>query len=494
MEDVGHYIVVVPGGLKFMKILQGLIKLLQVQTLKLHNRTEWLDLPTEDIFDVKVRLEAQKKFTCLQKVHGIVDKAAHMEIKSYQRKTEMLNYYIKSLERDSQRNEHPAANNNNALKSEVDAICGKMQQVMSMVSDLEKTCGTNPDLPNDPFEQIALTDEVSQIINHHNWPSATTEEYTHKISCMSILEMTSRILSAGGLDNINPLNPCQVGERNLNMTKYLQKISLTERELKLVIYNLETDQNRHRRNQVLRPKTAVMYPQRDYQLIEVEDCDLGACFTKLQLMPELMLPQQYRLCLNDILPEPGAVLSPVTGSTLNLTSDHTSSRSLLGTTGKSFYSTVKKRTKAMSVLKTISRNKCHKRSKVNMDALKELARNGFNEAMLDSSTITWKKKSGNGTSRAEISESDTTTQSAGATRLSGMFSDMVPKFNSTAIFNSTTIEHPIAFSDITNKEDNLVNKESGLFEGRSHFKQFQEIAKSEEQENILDCSDSVLIN
>lgn len=458
MDEVGNYIVVVPGGLKFMKMLLGLIRLVQIEAIKGNTRTEWLDLPVDKIFDAEKRQQVQIEYKSLQDVHQQRQKVAQKELKAYRKKTEMLNYYIRGLE--SHLANTPYEQIDDSLTKEVEQICGKMQQVMVLVSDLEKTCGSGPDIHNDPFERLNLSNAISRTVEHHKW-LMSSEEYTHKINCGLILDVASRILGELNREPIEvaDLNPFDVVKQNHDMALFLRNLSTTEWEVKLYQCQLKQDENQHKENLALHPQAPVVFPERDLQLLEFEDYDLEAFYAELQRRPDILSQPVYRLALDDVIPENTITVSPPGGKSMNLTNDRSMSSSLMTAQKKGLSTTVRKRTKAMSVLKTISRGT--KKSKVNMEALKELAKNGFNESMLDSSTITWKKKSVNVSCRAEVSQSESMRPGTGNTRLSGLFSDsMVPKFNSTAIFNSTTNEQAqqMVFNDITNKEAAVVKE------------------------------------
>ena len=501
LEEVGQYIVVVPGGHKFMKVLLELIKLLQMETLKSHNRTEWLDLPAEEIFSDEIRAEAQQQFECLQRVHQEINQAAQKELKRHRKKTEIIKYYIKELETHLE--EAPNENLDDTLQREVKEICGKMEQVMRLVSDLEKTCGSSPDQHSNPFERLHLSNAISRIVEHHKW-ILKPDEYTHKINCSSILDIASRIMRelVEHPIQVADVNPIDLVNQNHDLEIFLRNVATVEGDLQLLQHNIRVDEQRHKDHEMLHPKERVVFPERDYPLVEMQSCDLSSLYEDLQRRSET-LPQPYRLALEDVIPE-SVVMSPPTtgGKHMNTSHRDRSITGLMMTSRKHSSQTARKKTQAMSVLKTISRSS--KRTKVNMEALKELARNGFNESMLDSSTITWKKKSVNLSTRTETSGTETTIRGGAtgtATRLSALFSDsMMPKFNSTSIFNSTTNEQAqqLVFSDITNKEPTkeTVTAPALAAEERSILKQFREIKLSveEEQENLLDCSDSVLIN
>lgn len=452
MEEVGNYIVVVPGGMKFMKVLLGLIKLLQLETLKAHGKSDWMEQATDQIFDSTFRSRIQTELSALRRVNEEFQQTTQRELHKYQKKNEMIRYYVKTLEAYiSESTREPLT----LVSEQVNEICTKMQDVMSIVSELEKTCGTGPDHTNNPFERIHLSNAITRIVEHHRW-IMTSEEYTHKIGSSSILDVASRILKELEQSPIPvaSVQPLEVVTQNHDMALFLRNLCTTEGDLNLIKCQLKMDQEKHTEHSLLHPKLPVVFPERDYPQIAAVESDLGSFYSALQRQPDSMF-QNTRLALQDMIAEQ-VVASPPVIKSLNMTNDRSSSN-LWCTTGRKAMPTARKKTKAMSVLKTISRST--KRPKINMDALKGLARTGFNESLLsESTTVTWKnKKSTNASSKTETSASEYRRPTA--TRLSGIFSESIlPKFvlNSTSIFNSTTNEQAqlqtTVFSDITNKD------------------------------------------
>lgn len=452
MEEVGNYIVVVPGGMKFMKVLLCLIKLLQLETLKAHEKSDWMEQATDQIFDSTFRSRIQTELSALRRVNEEFQQTTQRELHKYQKKNEMIRYYVKTLEAYiSESTREPLT----LVSEQVNEICTKMQDVMSIVSELEKTCGTGPDHTNNPFERIHLSNAITRIVEHHRW-IMTSEEYTHKIGSSSILDVASRILKELEQSPIPvaSVQPLEVVTQNHDMALFLRNLCTTEGDLNLIKCQLKMDQEKHTEHSLLHPKLPVVFPERDYPQIASVESDLGSFYSALQRQPDSMF-QNTRLALQDMIAEQ-VVASPPVIKSLNMTNDRSSSN-LWCTTGRKAMPTARKKTKAMSVLKTISRST--KRPKINMDALKGLARTGFNESLLsESTTVTWKnKKSTNASSKTETSASEYRRPTA--TRLSGIFSESIlPKFalNSTSIFNSTTNEQAqlqtTVFSDITNKD------------------------------------------
>lgn len=452
MEEVGNYIVVVPGGMKFMKVLLCLIKLLQLETLKAHGKSDWMEQATDQIFDSTFRSRIQTELSALRRVNEEFQQTTQRELHKYQKKNEMIRYYVKTLEAYiSESTREPLT----LVSEQVNEICTKMQDVMSIVSELEKTCGTGPDHTNNPFERIHLSNAITRIVEHHRW-IMTSEEYTHKIGSSSILDVASRILKELEQSPIPvaSVQPLEVVTQNHDMALFLRNLCTTEGDLNLIKCQLKMDQEKHTEHSLLHPKLPVVFPERDYPQIAAVESDLGSFYSALQRQPDSMF-QNTRLALQDMIAEQ-VVASPPVIKSLNMTNDRSSSN-LWCTTGRKAMPTARKKTKAMSVLKTISRST--KRPKINMDALKGLARTGFNESLLsESTTVTWKNKKGtNASSKTETSASEYRRPTA--TRLSGIFSESIlPKFvlNSTSIFNSTTNEQAqlqtTVFSDITNKD------------------------------------------
>lgn len=483
MDEVGQYIAVVPGGLKFMKVLLSLIKLLQMETLKKHNRTEWLELPPEEIFNAEIRSHAQRQCACMQRMHERFQKTAQREVKVCRKRTDLIKYYTQRIA-DS----FPATDDQ-TVETQVQEICGKMSQFMQVVSDLEQSCGSVAEQGSNPFERIHLSNAISKITEHHKWPLKTPtngsasgmEEYTPKLSCLSILDVASKVMRELRTEAANtPVDGSsfmEIVNQNHDLKLFLQNITAQEAEMKVIQLNLKRNEERHGERRKLDESTTeepVVFPERDYKLVEAEEVDLAAYYTELQRRPEEFLGPNKRLALQDIIHDTFA-MSPPTSSVrqFSLADDRSGSAAFLSTRKNLSTTTAKKRTKAMSVLKTISRGK--KKSRVNMEALKELAKNGFNDSMLDSSTITWKKSMNASRTEASVGESVAARPAHG--RLSGFSESMMPKFNSTAIFNSTTNEQAqqMVFSDITNREAVVVvavNKENNLvLDGRSPLKQ-----------------------
>lgn len=488
---------VVPGGMKFMKVLLALVRLLQTEALRMHSKEEWLELPADQIFNSGLRSRLVTNYEVLHRVSSEMQRVAQSGVRMYQKRREVLNYYSKRAE------EYVSnfnAGQEQRIREDVAKMCAMIERVMCLVADVEKTCASGPEQQSDPFERIRLSKAIDRIVEHHKWTESSSNEYSHKIGCATVLQLAARIFEGHALPkNDTHVDAVELVNQNHDMSIFLGNLATIEQDLQTVTWNLGRDQGRARSDtSKSNVRTQKQFPERDYPLAEVEDVDLGAFYNELQRL-SLVGHQSYRLALEDALANVSTSnISPSSIRSPSMIRD----RSLLSTTTakRSMTTTTKKRTKALSVLKTISRS--NKRpNKVNMDALRELARNGFNESLLDSSQITWKKKSVNSSSIAEaMSES----LRPPAARLSAIFSDSVaPKLfmpNSTSIFNSTTNEQAQLHSSIAVHLGDITNRDRIIQFGKEEDKGQEVIAKGRlkidqenEPENILDCSDSVLI-
>lgn len=494
LEEVGHYIVVVPGGLKFMKVLLGLIRIVQNETLKGHGRTNLSTLPTDTLFNTEFRDASHSKFRLLQRTHTNFLQALRRETKTYQKRTELLNYLI---ERVKKHHSGSAEDPSPELKVGVDGICDQMKHVIGLAKDLEASAAADPQEDHvDPFKRIDLGNAINRIVNHHQWKLGSSDDYIHKVGSSPIKEVALKIIAVlqGIPTHSIYVNPSDLVQRNHDLSTYKRQLSTIQRDLELLSHRNALDDHRHAEyvNSVTRME--IVFPERDYKLQEDDDFNLGVFYNKLQRNTEISC-ENVRLPLQDTIDSFMPLLSPTKmrhESSMESFTAHKTARKNSSTTGK-------KRTAAMSVLKTISRNNNKRgKSKINMDALRELAKNGFNDSLLDSSTITWKKKSLN-TSMADMSIAEGTAyrQSAAtaSNRISALFSDSMARFHSTSIFNSTEL----VLHDVTNREG-PVKKSAGLAEptklttGIATKPLLVDTANLDDQENILDCSDSILID
>lgn len=452
LQDVGNYIAVVPGGMKFMRVLLGLIRLLQTETLKRHNKFYILEMPVSEIFDAKFRRNVVRTKEIIDKTGSEYKDAISKQIREVQCKHDALLQLMADFEDSS-----GSLNRDNSIDETVTGICDKMDRVVRIVSDLERTCGVGPSKPGriDPAE---VSNAISRISLHHKW-LYFPEETNSRLDCIKILRFTKRILVEM---KDNPISTADIDIADIvtqshEMELILGRMARIDDELDQ-IRNLNGRRVRkHLELEALNPKVPVVFPERDYQLdldesveFSYSDCRYGHNADAGPL----------RLPLIDAMVEKNESSSNLTASTSldrTMPSRNQSSVVLHPLT------TVKKRSKAANILRTIQ--KTNKRSRIKTDTLKELAKNWHLNSNHSSTTSSWKRTLT--MSKLESSASTIEDSSKMSDRFSSDHLSETPtiKFfaNSTSIFNSTTNEQVIKspslpinhFVDITNTEKSV---------------------------------------